>query len=233
MARNTVLWLTPSVGPAMPVSTRVTWSTVLGVVAGVLIGLFAGWTYAALIGFDLAALVFLIWTWARVGRMNATQTAQHATEEDPTRQSTRLIVLSACVASLGAVAFVLTRAAADQGAERAWVAALGVGSVAISWFVVHSLFTLHYAELYYGGGGSPNQPGTGKAGGIDFGLEKPPTYADFAYLAFTVGMTYQLSDTPATTRPMRASVLRHALLSYLFGALIIGATVNFVVSLAS
>ncbi len=214
-------------------STRVVWSTVVGAIAGVLFGVLATWTYAPLIGFDIAALVFLLWTWARVGRMNATQTALHATQEDPTRQMTRLIVLATCVASLVAIGFALTRAASERGSERALVAALGVASVAISWFVVHSLFTLRYAELYYGGSGDPNEPGTGKAGGIDFGLDGPPTYTDFAYLAFTVGMTYQLSDTPLTSRTMRATVLRHGLLSYFFGALIIGATVNFVVSLAS
>jgi uncharacterized membrane protein len=211
----------------------VTTSTLVGVAAGVLTGLSMGWTYAASIGFDVAALIFLTWTGVAVGRMDATQTALHATREDPTRRTTRLIVLAACVASLGGVGFLLVRAAGEQGAQRAWVAALGVGSVAVSWLVVHGLFTLHYAELYYSGGGDPREPGTGKAGGIDFGLDSPPRYGDFAYLAFTVGMTYQLSDTPVTTRELRASVLRHALLSYLFGALIIGASVNFVVSLAN
>jgi uncharacterized membrane protein len=217
----------------MPASIRVTASTLAGVVAGVLAGLLIGWTFAASIGFDVAALVFLVWTWVAVAGMDATQTALHATREDPTRRTTRLIVLAACVASVGGVGFVLVRAAAEQGPQRAWVAALGVGSVAVSWFVVHGLFTLHYAELYYGGGGDPSEPGAGKAGGIDFGLDSPPQYGDFAYLAFTIGMTYQLSDTPLTTRALRSSVLRHALLSYLFGALILGASVNLVVSLAS
>jgi uncharacterized membrane protein len=212
---------------------RVTASTVVGVVAGVLIGLLVGWSFAASIGFDVAAVIFVVWTWIAVARMDAAQTALHATREDPTRRMTRLIVLAACVASLGGVGFLLVRAADEQGAQRAWIAALGVGSVAVSWFVVHGLFTLHYAELYYGGGGDPSHPGAGKAGGIDFGLDSPPRYGDFAYLAFTIGMTYQLSDTPLTTRALRASVLRHALLSYLFGALILGATVNFVVSLAN
>ena len=212
---------------------RVSVSTVVGVVAGVLVGLLLDWIYAAAVAFDLAALIFLVWTWAAVGRMDSEQTALHATREDPTRRTTRLIVLAACVASLGGVGVLLVHAAREQGAQRAGVAALGLGSVAVSWFVVHGLFMLHYAELYYSGGGDPNQPGSGRAGGIDFGLDTPPRYGDFAYLAFTVGMTYQLSDTPVTTRALRASVLRHALLSYLFGALIIGASVNFVVSLAS
>ncbi len=212
---------------------RVSVSTVVGVVAGVLVGLLLDWIYAAAVAFDLAAVIFLVWTWVAVGRMDAGQTALHATREDPTRRTTRLIVLAACVASLGGVGVLLVHAAREQGAQRAGVAALGLGSVAVSWFVVHGLFMLHYAELYYGGGGDPKQPGSGQAGGIDFGLDTPPRYGDFAYLAFTIGMTYQLSDTPLTTRALRTSVLRHALLSYLFGALIIGASVNFVVSLAS
>jgi len=204
-----------------------------GVVIGLVVRIRFDAAYAALVGWEFAALTFVIWTWAAVRGMDAAQTATHATREDPTRRLTRLIVLAACVASLGGVGFLLVRAAAEQGAQRAGVAALGVGSIAVSWFVVHGLFTLHYAELYYSGGGDPGQPGAGKAGGIDFGLDTPPRYSDFAYLAFTVGMTYQLSDTPLTTRVLRQSVLRHALLSYLFGALIIGASVNFVVSLAS
>jgi uncharacterized membrane protein len=212
---------------------RVTLASLVGVVVAVLTGLLVGWTFAASVGFDTAAVLFLAWTWFAVGRMDAEQTAANATREDPTARTTRLIVLAACIASLGGVGVLLVRAASDQGAERAWVAALGVGSVAVSWFVVHGLFTLHYAELYYGGGGDPREPGGGKAGGIDFGLDTPPAYGDFAYLAFTVGMTYQLSDTPLTTRRLRAVVLRHALVSYVFGALIIGASVNFVVSLAN
>ena len=216
-----------------PASMRVIAGTVVGAGAGLLTGLLVEWTYAASVGFDVAAGVFLAWTWAAVRRMDAGQTALHATQEDPTRRLTRLIVLAACVASLGGVGVLLVRAASEHGAQRAGVAALGLVSVGVSWFVVHGLFTLHYAELYYGGGGDPSMPGSGRAGGIDFGLDTPPAYGDFAYLAFTVGMTYQLSDTPLTTQALRASVLRHALLSYLFGALIIGASVNFVVSLAS
>jgi uncharacterized membrane protein len=216
-----------------PASMRVMGSTVVGIVAGVLTGLLIDWIYAGAVGFDVAALLFVAWTWVAVGRMDAEETAAHATREDPTRQVTRLIVLAACVASLGGVGFLLVRAASQQGAGRAWVAALGVGSVAVSWLVVHGLFTLHYAELYYSGGGDPRESGSGKAGGIDFGLDSAPCYGDFAYLAFTVGMTYQLSDTPVTTRALRGSVLRHALLSYLFGSLILGASVNLVVSLAN
>jgi uncharacterized membrane protein len=205
---------------------------VIGILAAVATGVPGDWTYAPAVGFDTAGLLFLVTTWRSVGRMGPTATAAHATREDPTRRITRLIILAAAVASLAGVGTLLL--GTTSGANRAGAAVLGLGSVAIAWLVVHSLFTLHYAELYYGPGrGDPTAPGGGKQGGIDFALDTPPQYTDFAYLAFTVGMTYQLSDTPLTTRELRMSVLRHALLSYLFGSLILGTSVNLVVSLAS
>ena len=110
------------------------------------------------------------------------------------------------------------------------VASLAVASIALAWSVVHTLFTLRYALIYY----DPEQGGTaGKVGGIDFGPSARPKYSDFAYLAFTIGMTFQVSDTQVGTSELRSTVLRHALLSYLFGALILAATVNLLVSLAT
>jgi uncharacterized membrane protein len=204
----------------------------IGLVAAVVTGLLSDWTYAPAVGFDTAGALFLGTTWLSIGRMDAGSTAAHATREDPTRRMTRLIILAAAVASLAGVATLLV--GTTSGTNRAGAAVLGLGSVAIAWLVVHSLFTLHYAQLYYGpGGGDPARPGAGDGGGIDFALRTPPQYSDFAYLAFTIGMTYQLSDTPLTTRELRSSVLRHALLSYLFGSLILGASVNLIVSLAS
>jgi len=102
------------------------------------------------------------------------------------------------------------------------LAGLGVVSVALSWFAVHTFFMLRYARLYY----------LDSAGGINFNQDEKPVYSDFAYLAFTVGMTYQVSDTDLKTHAIRATALRHGLLSYLFGAVILATAINFVVSLA-
>ena len=67
---------------------------------------------------------------------------------------------------------------------------------------------------------------------MDFNEKDRARYSDFAYLAFTIGMTYQVSDTNLSTRQIRATALRHALLSYLFGAIIIAAAINLVAGLA-
>jgi uncharacterized membrane protein len=67
---------------------------------------------------------------------------------------------------------------------------------------------------------------------VDFNQDDPPRYADFAYLAFTIGMTFQVSDTDLKTTEIRATALRHALLSYLFGSVILAATINLIAGLA-
>ncbi len=89
-----------------------------------------------------------------------------------------------------------------------------------SWLSVHTVFTLLYARLYYGD----------EVGGIDFNEPDPPNYVDFAYLAFTIGMTFQVSDTNLTAKVIRRRALQHALVSYLFGAVIIALAINIVAS---
>jgi len=162
----------------------------------------------------------LAWTWLAIGPMGPERTREHARREDPTRPVADLILLLASVASLGGVAYLLLAGSSHGGGARI-AAAVGVGSVAAAWMLIHTVFTLRYARLYYGG----------EPGGIDFVQSDGPAYVDFAYVAFTVGMTYQLSDTGVQTREMRSTVLRQALLSYLFGAVILAATINLVVGL--
>ena len=84
------------------------------------------------------------------------------------------------------------------------------------------MFTLKYARLYY----------SCTPGGIDFNGSGLPDYPDFAYLAFTIGMTYQVSDTDLTNKAIRHTALRHSLMSYLLGTVIIAATINVAAGLA-
>jgi uncharacterized membrane protein len=155
--------------------------------------------------------------------MGAQATAAHATREDPTRPDSDVILLSAAVASLVAVGFFLLQASSAKGSSQDILAATGIATVALSWFVVHTVFMLRYALLYY----------TGHDRGVDFNQPTPPRYSDFAYLAFTVGMTFQVSDTDLQSPAIRATALRHALLSYLFGAVILATTINLVAGLGS
>jgi uncharacterized membrane protein len=195
----------------------------VGVCAAVLTGAAGAWGYAPLVGWDSAALVFTAWVWLAIRPMSSSETASHATREDPGRAVTDLIVLIASVASLGSVGLVLVKAGAASGAQQSLIAGLGVASEALSWFTVHTLYTLRYARLYY----------TGKDGGVNFNQDAPPRYLDFAYVAFTIGMTFQVSDTDLQLPEIRHLALRHALLSYLFGAVILATTVNLIAGLGN
>ena len=193
------------------------------VVVAVAVGVFGKWVFAPVAGWAAAAAVFNSWVWLAIGHMNATQTATHATREDPSRGSTEALVLWATVISLAAVGLVLGEASSAKGAAAGLLAGGAIVSVALSWLLIHTLFTLRYALLYY----------DGPDGGIDFNDTGPPTYADFAYLAFTIGMTFQVSDTSLQAADIRRTALRHALLSYLFGTGILASTVNLIASLSS
>lgn len=195
----------------------------VGAVVAGLSGSLWAWRYAILLGWDAAAVTFSAWIWVVITPMDPTRTASHAGREDPARTNTDVLVLTACIASLVAVGVVLVDANSAHGTTRGLLAGLAVLSVSLSWLLVHTLFTLRYAMLYY----------SGSPGGIDFNQEEAPRYTDFAYLAFTLGMTFQVSDTNLTRHRIRATALRHALLSYLFGSVILATSVNLVVSLAS
>lgn len=197
------------------------WSSLgLGVVVGVAVSVPGSWQYAVLLGWMSAAAVFVAWTWFNIWPMNNRETAQHATRDDPGRASSDVIVILAAVASLGAVGLLLL--GGDGTGGKVTDAVLSFGSVALAWSVVQTMFSVRYARLYY----------TEPEGGVDFNEDDRPQYSDFAYLAFTIGMTYQVSDTELVTKQIRATALRHALLSFLFGVVIIAAMINLVAGLS-
>ena len=193
-----------------------------GLLAALVTAWFTVWPFALVAGWAVAAVSFTGWTWLAISWMDATATRTHATREDPSRATTDLFLLAATVVSLIDVGYVLVRASRAHGSTQVWLAALAVISVALSWLVVHTLFTLRYALIYY----------DGEPSGVDFNQGEPPRYTDFAYLAMTIGMTYQVSDTNLTSHRMRVTALRHALLSFLFGSVILGTTINLIVSLS-
>ena len=184
---------------------------------------FVPWQITVLVGWDVTALVVLLRVWLHVWRFDATTTRNWAMLEDDTRPGAELLLLFAGVASLAGVGFAFLKAQDSSDFQEVLLEVMGVVTIVLSWLVVHTTFALRYAHLYY----------TAPVGGIDFkqGPAYEPDYRDFAYTAFTVGMTYQVSDTDVTRRELRHTVLRHAILSFVFGAVIIGTMVNVVAGL--
>ncbi len=193
-----------------------------GVIAAALVMVFGPLAWAPLTAWDGMALAWLALTLPFVWPLDAAQTARRAVQEDPTRPVVDVLLLAAAVASLVAVGVVLVSAGHSHGVAQALQVTLGIASVVVSWAVVHTTYVLRYAQLYY----------SGPDGGVDFNEDDPPAYADFAYLAFTIGMTFQVSDTALQNREIRRAALRHALLSYAFGTVIVATTVNLIAGLS-
>jgi uncharacterized membrane protein len=201
---------------------RVTVSLLVGVVAGLILWFVVPAALAVLLGWDAAALAYVASAVIVGRRLDARTTAEVALREDPGRATMDVILLGAAVASIGAVVAVIATAGKAGGVNQETAVAIAVGSLFLSWSLVHVLYAARYARLYY----------TPPVGGVDFNNDVQPSYTDFAYLAFTIGMTYQVSDTSLRAPVMRRTALFHALLSYLLGAVILAATINLVASLA-
>jgi uncharacterized membrane protein len=191
---------------------------VLAAALAVIVG--ASWSVAVLLAEDTSALVFLVWVWATIGLADASATSRLARREDASRAAAEAVLLGAGAASLLAVVFTLGQARAAGPPGRGLLIALAIASVALAWISVHTVYVLRYARYYYS---SPQ-------GGIDFHGEAPD-YVDFAYLALTIGMTFQISDTDITAKRVRRAALHHALLSYVFGTVIVATAVSSVASL--
>jgi uncharacterized membrane protein len=205
-----------------PALRRLVIAAVVGVVAGLALATALPWRLAVLGAWNATALTFLLSVAPIILRADGPRTQRIAVREDMNRDVARLLLLGASAASLVAVAFALGLARHERGADRVLLITMAAFTLVVSWTVVNTVFTLRYARLYF----------LGASGGIDFGEPtRPPDYRDFAYLAFTIGMTYQVSDTMLHARGIRRTVLFHALLSYVFGVGIVAAGVNVVAGL--
>ena len=178
---------------------------------------------ALLLGWVVIALVYLVWVWLAVRGDDADEIARHAAAIDPDRITTDWLLVVSAVASLVAVGFVLVHATDDHGLGEYAQVGLALVSVVLSWAMVHTVFMLRYARLFY----------SDDKACITFSGTGKPTYADFAYFSFVIGMTYQVSDTTLNGTTIRKTVLWHSLLAYLFGTVIVASAVSLVSSLVS
>ena len=167
-------------------------------------------------------LVFLGWVWTTILYKDAKATERLALAEDDSRAAADAVILGASVVSLVAIFVTLAQAAKSSGGHAVFLAAVAVISIVLGWAAIQTTFTLMYARLFY----------TPPSGGIEF-EDGDPDYRDFAYTAFTIGMTYQVSDTGISQKRLRHVVVRHAMLSFVFGTTIIAVAINAVANLVN
>lgn len=165
---------------------------------------------AYMIGFDAAAAIFLL---SIIPILRATDSAtmrRHADENDANRAGLLAIASTVSLAILVAVAVELT---AKGGPN----VALVVATLALAWLFANTVYALHYAHVYYL---------EGSEGGLGFSGKGDPVYADFFYFAFTLGMTFQTSDTAVETRQLRLIVTLHSLAAFVFNIGVLAFSIN-------
>jgi uncharacterized membrane protein len=214
-----------SLGWHAPALRRAVIVASIGLIVALVLLRFMTWELAVVGGWDAAALAFLMTIWPVIIRADSSHAERLATREDETRGSATALVVGASVASLLGVGFALSLAGRHSGPLRVLLIGVAMLTVMLSWTVVNTVYTLRYAHLHF----------RSTAAGIGFGgsaVQERPNYRDFAYVAFTIGMTYQVSDTAVHDPRIRRTVLSHAILSYLFGVVIVAGSVNLIAGLA-
>jgi uncharacterized membrane protein len=209
------------IGWHAPAMRRALTAFTAGVIVAVALLPFVPWPMTLVAGWDAAALTVLLTIWPVIIRADSSLAPQLAAREDETEDSTRALLVGASVASLLGAGYTLHLAGQQSGAARVLLIGAAVLTVVLSWTVINSAYTLRYADQHF----------RSKPGGIEFGTEdgqQHPSYRDFAYVAFTIGMCYQVSDTTLRDPRIRRTVFAHALLSYVFGVVIVAGSVNLI-----
>jgi uncharacterized membrane protein len=154
-----------------------------------------------------------------------------ASLEDSSRYILFLFVIGASVMSLGAILFLLISSKGGSNAEVSGHVILAMAAVIISWWLVHTIYTMRYAHLYY----STNPDDTTKKpmGGLMFPEENEPDYLDFVYFSFVLGMTFQVSDVEISSRAIRRIAWAHGLIAFAFNTTIVALSINVISGLVS
>ncbi|NEW47169.1 DUF1345 domain-containing protein [Nocardia cyriacigeorgica] len=200
--------------------SRLIGSVIAGLLIGVPVGMLTEWPLGVIAGIAAADTLFVIIGWLVLWPMDADQTKANARREDFRPVVEELSVVTAASSALIGIVVILVLG--DTGARKA-AAAVALGGVFMAWAALHLMYAARYAYLFYE---SPK-------GGIDFNSDEPPAYRDFFYFSYNLGMTYQVSDTDVSDRRIRAIALRHNLLSYAFGTVILATTINLVMGIAT
>ncbi|MDB5363213.1 MAG: conserved rane protein of unknown function [Rhodospirillales bacterium] len=205
----------------------------LGLVAGLFLP--GDWprSLRMIVGWDVAAGLYLALAWIMILRTDSGHIQTRARMDDDGRWVILIMCAGASTISLGAILSLLGDYKDLAADAKPYHLALAVVTILISWFFLHTAFTLHYAHEFYGATPGGNLPADKKArGGFGFpGEAKAWSYMDFAYYAFTIGMTAQTSDIAVTTTEMRRLTLGHAILTFFFNTVILAFSVNIAASL--
>jgi len=200
---------------------RATAYVAIGVVAGVSCMFFGAPSLGPLAAWCTAGFIALTQVWRRCWRQDPDGTERLAREESESRLTDNAVIV-ACLASLAAVVLALGEASHARDPASVAAVVLCVLGVMVAWALVNTVYALKYARMFFL---------DHRGGGFDVKQDARPTYSDFAYFAFTIGMSYAAPEVEPDDTATRRKALPHALLSYFFGTVLIAVAINLVTNL--
>ncbi len=180
------------------------------------------WPTHFMIGWNSFTGIMIILSWITFFTLRPQEIRAIGQEQDQSRIIIFSIVVFSTIASLTTVFLLLTKNPTD------FQLLVGISGMLLSWVLIHTIFALRYAHLYYGNDKDNKQL---HAEGLEFPKDKKPDYLDFAYFSFVLGMTFQVSDVQVTSKRLRRLALMHGMISFLFNTFIVALTINVIAGL--
>lgn len=177
-----------------------------------------------MLAFDIAAVTFLISLWPLLQKAHARQMREYAERNDANRALLLAIPVAVSLVVLVAVFSELQ----EKASSRPGTITLIIATLSLAWLFSNMVYALHYAHMYY----TPadidlDSDGVrDDHGGLEFPATKEPNYWDFIYFSFTLGMTFQTSDTALTHTRMRRITTLHCLAAFVFNLGVLAFTIN-------
>jgi len=179
---------------------------------------------AIMIGFDVSAIVFLL-SCLPLFRHKAETMRQAARDNDANRVVLLIISLILSLVILVTLAGEIVGAGPPTFGDKVLI----VVTLALAWIGANTVYTLHYAHLYY----SSDESGR-DLGGLEFPGDRPePDYSDFFYFGFTLGAALQTSDVIVTSSAMRRIVILHCVAAFVFNTGVLALSINILAGLIS
>ncbi|HEX3383737.1 MAG TPA: DUF1345 domain-containing protein [Mucilaginibacter sp.] len=221
---------TPHLFMKMDAHHRVMISLVAGVVTFLVVSPSLSLPSALLFAWMGFALIAIILMWITILSSHPREVQKIAKLQDSSRAMISAMVIIASVFSLLAVYFLLRSAKGHSQNVNDHIL-LSITAVFVSWWLVHTIFTLRYAHMYYDTSHDDGTPKPG--GGLDFPGNEHPDYMDFVYFAFVIGMTFQVSDVEISAKHIRRLAWLHGLISFIFNTTIVALGINVISGLVS